>query len=138
MEAEKAVTSDTVEETQVLTNLKDEKLRIKNESRRVAAKQAKKQEKKDKKSMLSVLRTLHCDIISDDFWNPPPPSPAATTTSTAASSSSQQSRSIVVDSSGADNTRAATPYGNGTTTLQPWSDPARLQGAGLGISVFLE
>lgn len=104
---------------QVLTNAKDEKLRIKNQSKR-AAKQAKKQDKKDKKSMLSVLRTLHCDIIGDEFW------------------SSCSSSAVPIQTTSALGQASVSAEGASVAALQPWSDDARLQGAGMGVSVFLE
>lgn len=104
-------TSDT-DEAPVLTNTKDEKLRLKIERRR-ASKEAKKQEKRDKKAQLSTLRTLHCDIIGDEFWLPQPPSSQTATT---------------------DGEEATTH----PSSSQPWNDPIRHNGAGLGVSVFLD
>ena len=101
--------------TPLLSNAKDEKLRLKMQ-RKGAAKQAKKQAKQDKKAMLSVLRTLHCDIIGDEFW-----APAVTPAQPEPSSTSQTPPTDDDDA----------------TNTQPWLHPSRLQGAGLGVSVFL-
>ncbi|CBQ67791.1 related to THG1-protein required for tRNA-His guanylylation at 5` end [Sporisorium reilianum SRZ2] len=106
------------DEEPLLANAKDEKLRLKL-SRKGAAKQARKQEKKDKKAMLSVLRTLHCGIIGDEFWTQSP---------TTASASAQPIHPPPASNGDTDNIH----------TSQPWNDPARFNGAGLGISVFLE
>ncbi|TKY90613.1 hypothetical protein EX895_000611 [Sporisorium graminicola] len=113
----------------LLANPKDEKLRLKL-SRKGAAKQARKQEKKDKKAMLSVLRTLHCDIIGDDFWHPAaqPSPPPSSTAATPASAPTQPIDSPSTSSGDADN----------ISSSQPWNDPSRLNGAGLGISIFLD
>ena len=107
-------TSDT-DQGAVLSNPKDEKLRLRNASKR-AAKEAKKQEKRDKKAQLSTLRTLHCDIIGDDFWRPSPADaiPPA--------SSSEKEEDTMTD----------------MRSSQPWHDPSRFNGAGLGTSVFLD
>lgn len=112
------------EEGRVLANAKDEKLRLKLQNKR-AGKQAKKQEKKERKDKTAVLRTLHCDIIGDAFWlpapSPPPTIPAQTevTTSTIADETSETG-------------------GEDVSSSQPWNDASRLNGAGLGTSVFLD
>ena len=111
---EAEASEDEREQTPVLANAKDEKLRLKLERKR-AAKEAKKQEKRDKKAQLSTLRTLHCDIIGDEFWQPLP-------------ASTQPSAS---------NSEATEP-GRAEASSQPWNHPSRLEGAGLGTSVFLE
>ncbi len=111
-------------EQPVLTNPKDEKLRLKIESKR-AAKEAKKQEKRDKKAQLSVLRTLHCDIISDEFWVPAPSSSASTIagqTEAEGRQKEEQREDEWVD----------------IRIAQPWSHPSRFNGAGLGFSVFID
>ncbi|CDU23997.1 related to THG1-protein required for tRNA-His guanylylation at 5` end [Sporisorium scitamineum] len=115
---------DTVEEPPLLANCKDEKLRLKI-ARKGAAKQAKKQEKRDKKAMLSVLRTLHCDIIGDEFWTPIAQTPAS---SIASASAQAQPIDPLPTSNG----------GNDITSSKTWNDPSRFNGAGLGISVFLD
>lgn len=112
LEEDATSSSDQCAAAPVLANPKDEKLRLKIERKR-AAKQVKKQEKRDKKAQLSVLRTLHCDIIGDDFWQPTP------------SFSSQLP------------VRSSTNIAE-TSIAEPWKDPARLNGAGLGTSVFLD
>ncbi|SNX81701.1 related to THG1 - protein required for tRNA-His guanylylation at 5` end [Melanopsichium pennsylvanicum] len=104
-----------VEQAPMLNNPKDEKLRLKIERKR-AAKEAKHQEKRNKKAQLSALCTLHCDIIGDDFWQPLPLSAQPPTVSEEV----EQGGSTDI------------------STLQPWNHPSRLQGAGLGTSIFLD
>ncbi|SPO20051.1 related to THG1 - protein required for tRNA-His guanylylation at 5` end [Ustilago trichophora] len=104
---------DAAEQAPVLSNPKDEKLRLKIERKRVA-KEAKKQEKRDKKAQLSTLRTLHCDIIGDEFWLP------------LSTDASQPSEEVQGEALG------------DVRTSQPWNHPSRLQGVGLGSSVFLD
>lgn len=93
----------------LLINKKDERLRLKIERKR-AAKDIKTQEKKDKRAQISTLRTLHCDIIGDSFWQ----APSADEKEPSASESEAQSSST-----------------------EPWLDSRRMQCAGLGQFVFL-
>lgn len=140
--AEEDEASDAEGGTPVLANAKDEKLRIKIQAKR-AAKQAKKQEKKERKNLTGVLRTLHCDIIGDEFWTPAA-SQAEVSTAAPISFSASASTSApllrqepLMDEREKTNT-AATVADGGMTGSEPWTDPARLQGAGLGTSVFLD
>lgn len=103
-------------EAAVLSNPKDEKTRLRTE-RKKAAKEAKKQEKKDKKAKASILRTLHCDLIGEQFWIP-------TTASLEATSATADEETIPKDG----------VEGVG----EPWNDPRRFNGAGMGVSVFLD
>ncbi|SPC65448.1 related to THG1 - protein required for tRNA-His guanylylation at 5 prime end [Ustilago sp. UG-2017b] len=96
----------------VLSNPKDEKTRLRIELKK-GAREAKSQEKKEKKAKASVLRTLHCDLIGDDFWNPAPISALAMEEET-----------------------ISTAEGEGGIG-EPWNNPARFNGAGMGVSVFL-
>lgn len=112
------------EEGRVLTNTKDEKLRLKLQSKR-EGKQAKKQEKKERKDKTAVLRTLHCDIIGDAFWTPAPSPPTIAAQAEVTTSSTADKPSSDVG-------------GEYSSTSQPWNDPSRLDGVGVGTSVFLD
>ncbi|ETS63616.1 hypothetical protein PaG_01915 [Moesziomyces aphidis] len=113
--AKSSFDADETSQEPVLANAKDEKLRLKIERKR-AAKDAKKQEKRDKKAQLSTLRTLHCDIIGQDFWQAPQ-----------------------VATQPAQHDSAQTPQSaQDVSSSQPWNDPARFDGTGLGVSVFLD
>ncbi|EST10001.1 tRNAHis guanylyltransferase catalytic domain protein [Kalmanozyma brasiliensis GHG001] len=118
---------ESEDEGTVLVNAKDEKLRRKLQGKR-ADKQAKKQEKKERKERTAVLRTLHCDIIGDEFWLPAPSPP------TIAGSEQQSTSSSSADTK---DTEAAISIKD-VASSQPWNDPSRLNGAGLGTAVFLD
>lgn len=92
----------------LLNNKKDERLRLKIERKR-AAKMEKLHERREKRAQLSTLRTLHCDIIADEFWQPAPTSSSAPLTA--------QVNDALLRSS-------------------PWLDPKRKQCAGLGQYVL--
>lgn len=118
---------ESEEEGRVLANAKDEKLRKKLQGKR-ADKQAKKQEKKERKEKTAVLRTLHCDIIGDEFWLPAPAPPTIPDSGEQSDSSSGPQR---------DNAEATTTSED-LASSQPWNDPSRLNGTGLGTAVFLD
>ncbi|PWZ02637.1 tRNAHis guanylyltransferase [Testicularia cyperi] len=111
-------------EQPVLVNPKDEKLRLKIERKR-ADNLAKKQDKLDKKTKLSTLRTLHCDIIGEEFWGPASNTIASAPEATPLGQTASSSISAPADT------------GNENSD-SPWTDPARLECTGLGMSVFLD
>lgn len=114
----------------ILSNAKDEKLRLKIERKR-NAKEAKKQEKREKKSQLSTLRTLHCDIIGDEFWSSPPPNPPPSSSSPMAAEAATVDGAVKANQAQAE---AQTKEGS----VESWNHPSRFDGKGLGISVFLD